>query len=81
MTDKIASLKAQTNSIEKLIKQRKETLEYERKKVDVTKKGKEEKKKNALNRYKEDAVISINQRIQSLEQEVFINKQMKTLPL
>ncbi|PFE15076.1 HlyD family efflux transporter periplasmic adaptor subunit [Bacillus cereus] len=75
LTDKIASLKAQTNSIEKLIKQRKETLEYERKKVDVTKEGKKEEKKNALNRYKEDAVISINQRIQSLEQEVFINKQ------
>lgn len=75
LTDKITSLKSQTNSIEKRIKQRKETLEYERKKVDVTKEGKKEEKKNALNRYKEDAVISINQRIQSLEQELFINKQ------
>lgn len=75
LTDKIISLKSQTNSIEKRIKQRKETLEYERKKVDVTKEGKKEEKKNALNRYKEDAVISINQRIQSLEQELFINKQ------
>ncbi|AJG73652.1 HlyD family efflux transporter periplasmic adaptor subunit (plasmid) [Bacillus thuringiensis] len=75
LTDKITSLKSQTNSIEKRIKQRKETLEYERKKVDVAKEGKKEEKKNALNRYKEDAVISINQRIQSLEQELFINKQ------
>ncbi|MDV6367426.1 HlyD family efflux transporter periplasmic adaptor subunit [Bacillus cereus] len=75
LTDKITSLKSQTNSIEKRIKQRKETLEYERKKVDVTKEGKKEEIKNALNRYKEDAVISINQRIQSLEQELFINKQ------
>ncbi|MCQ0952726.1 HlyD family secretion protein [Bacillus cereus] len=75
LTDKIIDLKSQTNSIEKRIKQRKEILEYERKKVDVAKEGKKEEKKNALNRYKEDAVISINQRIQSLEQELFINKQ------
>ncbi|ENJ6138929.1 HlyD family efflux transporter periplasmic adaptor subunit [Bacillus sp. HUB-I-004] len=75
LTDKIIALKSQTNSIEKRIKQRKEILEYERKKVDVAKEGKKEEKKNALNRYKEDAVISINQRIQSLEQELFINKQ------
>ncbi|PER82292.1 HlyD family efflux transporter periplasmic adaptor subunit [Bacillus cereus] len=75
LIDKTTSLKLQKNSVEKRIEQRKETLEHERKKVDVTKEGKKEEKKNALDRYKKDAVISVNQRIQSLEQEIFIKKQ------
>lgn len=73
--DKIEMVESQQNSLEKRIQQRKETLEKERKKVDVTKTGKKEQKENALDRYKEDAVISVNQRIQSLEQELFIKKQ------
>lgn len=75
LTDKTTSLKSQKNSVEKRIGQRKETLEHERKKIDVTKEGKEKEKKNTLDRYKEDAVISVNQRMQSLEQELFIKKQ------
>ncbi|MDM5465378.1 HlyD family efflux transporter periplasmic adaptor subunit [Bacillus cereus] len=75
MNDKIGNLESQQNSVEKRIQQRKETLEHERTKVDVTKEGKQEKKKDALNQYKEETMISVNQRIQSLEQELFIKKQ------
>ena len=63
------------NSVEKRIQQRKETLEHERTKVDVTKEGKQVQKKDALKQYKEESIISVNQRIQSLEQELFIKKQ------
>ena len=58
--------------MEKRIQQRKETLEHERTKVDVTKEGKQVQKKDALKQYKEESIISVNQRIQSLEQELFI---------
>lgn len=75
LNDKAESLKSQQNNIEKRIQQRKDTLESDRKKVDVTFEGKQEQKKNALNQYKEDTVISVNQRIQSLEQEIFVKKQ------
>ncbi|HCF55643.1 MAG TPA: hemolysin D [Bacillus sp. (in: Bacteria)] len=75
LNDKVESLKSQQNSIEKRIQQRKDTLESDRKKVDVTTEGKQEQKKNALNQYREDAVISVNQRIESLEQEIFVKKQ------
>ncbi|CAM4201632.1 HlyD family efflux transporter periplasmic adaptor subunit [Bacillus paramycoides] len=75
MNDKIGNLESQQNSVEKRIQQRKETLEHERTKVDVTKEGKQEQKKDALNQYKEESMISVNQRIQSLEQELFIKKQ------
>ncbi|PNK22987.1 hemolysin D [Bacillus thuringiensis] len=75
MDDKKGNLESQKNSIEKRIQQRKETLEHERTKVDVTKEGKQEQKKDALNQYKEVSMISVNQRIQSLEQELFIKKQ------
>ncbi|MBJ8089670.1 HlyD family efflux transporter periplasmic adaptor subunit [Bacillus cereus] len=75
MDDKKENLESQKNSVEKRIKQRKETLEHERTKVDVTKEGKQEQKKDALKQYKEESMISVNQRIQSLEQELFIKKQ------
>lgn len=75
MNDKIGNLESQQNSVEKRIQQRKETLEHERTKVDITKKGKQGQKKDALNQYKEETMISVNQRIQSLEQELFIKKQ------
>ncbi|OOR02818.1 hemolysin D [Bacillus mycoides] len=75
LIDKLDSLKSQKNSVEKRIQQRTDTLENERKKVDVTKEGKQEQKKDILNKYKEDTVISVNQRIQSLEEDLFIKKQ------
>ncbi|PGD61098.1 HlyD family efflux transporter periplasmic adaptor subunit [Bacillus wiedmannii] len=75
MDDKKENLESQKNSVEKRIQQRKETLEHERTKVDVTKEGKQEQKKDALKQYKEESMISVNQRIQSLEQELFIKKQ------
>ncbi|MGG3043151.1 HlyD family efflux transporter periplasmic adaptor subunit [Bacillus anthracis] len=75
MNDKIGNLESQQNSVEKRIQQRKESLEHERKKVDVTKEGKQEQRKDALNQYKDESMISVNQRIQSLEQELFIKRQ------
>ncbi|MGH0948941.1 HlyD family secretion protein [Bacillus mycoides] len=75
LDDKMESLESQQNSVERRIQQRKETLESERGKVDTTKEGKQEQKKDALNQYKENAVIAVNQRIQSVEQEIFVKKQ------
>ncbi|MCU5709646.1 HlyD family efflux transporter periplasmic adaptor subunit [Bacillus cereus] len=75
MDDKIGNLESQKNNVEKRIQQRKETLEHEREKVDITKEGKQEQKKDALKQYKEETIISVNQRIHSLEQELFIKKQ------
>lgn len=75
LEEKLASLESQQNNVEKRIQQRKESLEGERKKVDVTREGKQEQKKDALNQYKENTIISVNQRIQSLEQEIFVKKQ------
>ncbi|HDR7495063.1 TPA: HlyD family efflux transporter periplasmic adaptor subunit [Bacillus cereus] len=75
MNDKIGNLESQQNSVEKRIQQRKESLEHERTKIDVTKAGKQEQKKDALNQYKDESMISVNQRIQSLEQELFIKRQ------
>lgn len=73
--EKLDSLQSQQNTIDKRIEQRKVTLDSERKKVDITKDGKEKQKKDTLDQYKENAVISVNQRIQPLEQEIFIKKQ------
>ncbi|SEG85142.1 Biotin-lipoyl like [Bacillus sp. ok061] len=75
MNDKKGNLESQQNSVEKRIQQRKEALEHERTKIDVTKEGKQEQKKDALNQYKDESMISVNQRIQSLEQELFIKRQ------
>ncbi|SDZ43344.1 MULTISPECIES: HlyD family efflux transporter periplasmic adaptor subunit [unclassified Bacillus (in: firmicutes)] len=75
LDDKVDSLESQQNSVEKRIQQRKGTLESERKKVDSTRESKQKQKEDALNQYKENTVISVNQRIQSLEQEIFVKKQ------
>ncbi|MCU7668537.1 HlyD family secretion protein, partial [Bacillus thuringiensis] len=75
LDDKVVVLQSQQNSVEKRIEQRKENLESERKKNDVNKEGKEKQKEDVLSQYKENMVISVNQRIQSLEQEIFIKKQ------
>lgn len=75
LDDRIQSLESQQNNIEKRIGQRKETLDSERKKVDTTKEGKQKQKEHALNQYKESTIVSVNQRIQSSEQEIFMKKQ------
>ncbi|HDX9695296.1 TPA: biotin/lipoyl-binding protein, partial [Bacillus thuringiensis] len=71
LNDKVLLLEAQKNSIEKRIEQRKIVLENERKKVETVKEGKQEEKKYKLNQYEENTIVSINQRIQSLEQSIF----------
>ena len=56
MDDKKGNLESQKNSVEKRIQQRKKMLEHERTKIDVTKEGKQEQKKDALNKYKEESM-------------------------
>lgn len=73
--DKIDSIKSQQNIIEKRIQQRKENLENERKKINTTKESKQQQQEEALKQYRENTVVSVNQRIQSLEQEIFERKQ------
>jgi len=75
LDDKIDSLESQKNSVEKRIEQRKKSLESERKKVEITREGKKEQKQDILNQYKENAIISVNQRVESLERDIFLKKQ------
>ncbi|MEB8804263.1 HlyD family efflux transporter periplasmic adaptor subunit [Bacillus cereus] len=75
LNDKVESFKSQQNNIEKRIEQRRETLESERKKTDVMKIGKEKQKEHILNEYKEKEIILVNQRILSLEQDIFLKQQ------
>lgn len=75
LDDKVDSLESQKNGVEKRIQQRIESLESNRKKVDITEKGKQEQKQDSLKQYKENTITSVNQRIQPLEQEIFVKKQ------
>ncbi|MFK4317267.1 MULTISPECIES: HlyD family efflux transporter periplasmic adaptor subunit [unclassified Bacillus (in: firmicutes)] len=75
LDDKEDSFESQKNSVERRIQQREKTLESERRKVDITREGKQELKQDALNQYKENTITSINQRIQPLDQEIFVKKQ------
>ncbi|MED3269918.1 MULTISPECIES: HlyD family efflux transporter periplasmic adaptor subunit [Bacillus] len=75
LEDKIQSLESQQTSLKKREEQRKSTLEGERKKVEIVKEGKQKEKQYALKQYKESTIISVNQRITSLEQEIFVKKQ------
>ena len=72
--EKITMLKAQRTLVEKQIGQRTEKLESDRKKIENNKKGKEQQKQNALNQYKENAIVTVNQRIQTVEQEITVQK-------
>lgn len=73
--ERIQSLEAQQTNVEKRVEQRKVTLENERSKIESVKEGKQEQKKFTLRKYKEDAIVSINQRIQSVDEELFVKKQ------
>ncbi|TCW52932.1 multidrug resistance efflux pump [Bacillus thuringiensis] len=75
LDDKVDSLESQKNSVKKRIQQRIESLESNRKKVDSTKKGKQEQKQDSLKQYQENTITLVNQRIQPLEQEIFVKKQ------
>lgn len=75
LEDKIQSLESQQTSIDKRINQRKTTLESERKKLETIKEGKQEQKKDSLNQYTQSTIVSVNQRIHSVEQEIFVKKQ------
>ncbi|MFA2567813.1 HlyD family efflux transporter periplasmic adaptor subunit [Bacillus wiedmannii] len=73
--EKIKSLEAQFTSLEKRAEQRKVTLEEQRKKMDTILEGKKEQKQYALKQYQENTVAAVNQRIFSLEQEIFLKNQ------
>ncbi|PFD11060.1 HlyD family efflux transporter periplasmic adaptor subunit [Bacillus cereus] len=75
INERIQSLEAQQTNVEKRVEQRKVTLENERSKIESVKEGKQEQKKFTLRKYKEDAIVSINQRIQSVDEELFVKKQ------
>lgn len=75
LDDKVDSLESQKNGVKKRIQHRIESLESNRKKVDSTKKGKQEQKQDSLKQYKENTITLVNQRIQPLEQEIFLKKQ------
>lgn len=75
INDEVQLLEAQKGSLEKRSEKRKMVLENERKKIETVKVGKQEEMKYALNQYRENAIISVNQRIQSLEQSIFEKKQ------
>ncbi|MGH0556944.1 HlyD family efflux transporter periplasmic adaptor subunit [Bacillus pretiosus] len=73
--DKLELLESQQNNLQKRIELRKETLESERNKIDAMKKGKQEQNEYVLTQYKEQEIVSVNQRIQSLDQDIFLKKQ------
>lgn len=73
--DKIQSVESKKEMVENQIGQRIKKLEKDRKKIDETKEEKEQQKQNALTQYQQNTMIAINQRIQSVEQEIFVQKQ------
>ncbi|WP_414978942.1 HlyD family efflux transporter periplasmic adaptor subunit [Bacillus sp. (in: firmicutes)] len=73
--DQIQLVEAKKEMVESQIGQRIKKLENDRKKIDETKKEKEQQKQNILTQYQQNAMIAINQRIQSVEQEIFVQKQ------
>ncbi|MCH4568618.1 HlyD family efflux transporter periplasmic adaptor subunit [Bacillus sp. ES1-5] len=75
LNDEIVLLQSQKDNLVKRIEQRSSFLESERKKVEEIKKGKQDQKKYGLSQYKENTIVSVNQRIQALEQSIFEKKQ------
>ncbi|EJR54178.1 hypothetical protein IIO_05788 [Bacillus cereus VD115] len=65
----------QQNNLKKRIEQRKEYLEKERKKIKQLKEDKQDQKKQTLKQYQQNFIIDINERIESIEQDIFANNQ------
>ncbi|MEM5635329.1 hypothetical protein AAHB55_28035 [Bacillus cereus] len=74
---RINLLKSQKNNIGKRIEQRKSILDSENKKLLIQKKNKEEQNKIALDKYKQDNIVVINQRLEKMEEDLFLKKQEK----
>ncbi|PFB95323.1 hemolysin D [Bacillus cereus] len=74
---KVNLLKSQKGNIGKRIEQRKSILDSENKKILIQKKHKEEPNKIAFNKYKQDNIVAINQRLEKMEEDLFLKKQEK----
>lgn len=74
---KVNLLKSQKGNIGKRIEQRKSILDSENKKILIQKKHKEEQNKIALDKYKQDNIVAINQRLEKMEEDLFLKKQEK----
>ncbi|HFK1442245.1 MULTISPECIES: HlyD family secretion protein [Bacillaceae] len=74
---RINLLKSQKINIGKRIEQRKSILDSENKKLLIQKKNKEEQNKIALDKYKQDNIVVINQRLEKMEEDLFLKKQEK----
>lgn len=74
---KVNLLKSEKGNIGKRIEQRKSILDSENKKLLIQKKHKEEENKIALDKYKQDNIVVINQRLEKMEEGLFLKKQEK----
>ncbi|KXY14315.1 HlyD family efflux transporter periplasmic adaptor subunit [Bacillus sp. FSL K6-0067] len=70
-------LKSQKVNVSKRIEQRKSILDSENKNLLIQKKNKEEQNKIALEKYKQDNIVTINQRLEKTEEDLFLKKQEK----
>lgn len=70
-------LKSQKSNIGKRIEQRKSILDSENKNLISEKKNKEEQKTITLEKYKQDNIVTINQRLEKMEEDLFLKKQEK----
>ncbi|MDM5191436.1 HlyD family efflux transporter periplasmic adaptor subunit [Bacillus hominis] len=73
--EQIDSALSQQNNLKKRIEQRKEYLEKERKKIKQVKEEKQTQKKQALKQYQQGFIVDINERIESIEQDILAKKQ------
>ncbi|MBJ7961084.1 HlyD family efflux transporter periplasmic adaptor subunit [Bacillus cereus group sp. N28] len=73
--EQINSALSQQNNLKKRIEQRKEYLEKERKKIKQVKEEKQTQKKQALKQYQQGFIVDINERIESIEQDILAKKQ------
>ncbi|HHL0974729.1 TPA: HlyD family efflux transporter periplasmic adaptor subunit, partial [Bacillus cereus] len=72
---RLNSLKSQKGNISKRIEQRKSILDSENKNLLIEQKNKEEQKTIALEKYKQDNIVTINQRLEKMEEDLFFKKQ------
>lgn len=77
LNDKLNSLKVQKENVDNRIEQRKSVIDSEQKNLLSEKKNKEEQKIYALDKYKQENIIAVNQRIEKMEEELFLKKQEK----
>ncbi|PGX90173.1 hemolysin D [Bacillus cereus] len=73
--EQIDLARSQQNNLKKRIEQRKENLEKERQKIKQVKEEKQTQKKQALKQYQQGFIIDINERIETIEQDILAKRQ------